>query len=131
MQVSQTKIPSHIKHQFTFILRLVMLYRTFMFLVTGNMKHLFFSVEGGLRFSVDEMDGPASRYWVVSKRDDEPNLHSYKEMPLGFERTRNYKLVSVDCTIPRLRAYIEGMSSDRDLNLDISIQGNIIHIERK
>lgn len=93
MIVKQTNIPEHIKHCFSMRLRLIMLYRTFLFLLTGNMRYMFFTVEGGLRFSLDRMNKSKAEYWIITKNEGDPDLHKYEGTVRGFDRTVNGKPV--------------------------------------
>ncbi len=93
MIVKQTNIPVHIKHCFSVRLRLIMLYRTFLFLLTGNMRYMFFTVEGGLRFSLDRMNKSKVEYWIITKNEGDPDLHKYEGTVRGFDRSVNGKPV--------------------------------------
>jgi len=91
MKVQQTKIPQHVRDCFPMKLRSIMLYRMIMFFLTGKMKYMFFTVEGGLRFSLDATNKSKVSYWIISNSQDDPNLHAYEGTVRGFNRIVNGK----------------------------------------
>lgn len=52
---------------------------------------MFFTVEGGLRFSLDRMNKSKAEYWIITKNEGDPDLHKYEGTVRGFDRSVNGK----------------------------------------